>query len=134
MAQINYSLLIVGLVGILLYSEESHGLGINCRGGPSCPLYIGYLSDVTNSACNLPSSQQFGPGQHIAKYCNEGNVGIAAFTQKTKNSISAGEACQLLQVLLNDHKCTACGSIPLGYPGTNNVNQGELTVNNVKNC
>jgi hypothetical protein len=30
-----------------------------------------------------------------------------------------------------EHRCVCCGSVPLGYPATNNVRDGQLTFNYV---
>ncbi|RSL39672.1 hypothetical protein CEP54_016280 [Fusarium duplospermum] len=32
-----------------------------------------------------------------------------------------------------EHGCLACGSVPTGFPGSNDVTQGELTFNYVSN-
>jgi hypothetical protein len=63
-----------------------------------------------------------------SKWANNGemvvcNHNLCAFTQN-----SGGAPVSRLQVLaeeLFDHGCNICGSIPLFYPGDNNVADGE---------
>lgn len=138
MAQIHFSLFIITLVIIVFYPEDSHGLGINCRGSGECSNFYNEIKDVIDSICNKSSSQLFGPGEHIgtdyAWHQIDGSwsySGLAAFTQSTSNAISVETACACAKQIMN-HGCTACGSVPL-YPG-NNVASGQLTINYVSRC
>lgn len=127
-------LLSILLLGLLSYPQISNGLGINCKGSSSCGAVDGTLQAIVDMVCNLPNGPAgFPPGVRLAQYCDRFAGGIAAFTQNTKTFVTPGKACSLLQ-LLKKHGCGTCGSIPLDYPHSNDVNKGELTVNYVLKC
>ncbi|ORX79203.1 killer toxin [Basidiobolus meristosporus CBS 931.73] len=122
---------ITAILSMVLLTQVD-ALGINCRGSSECATTGNSLNQLVAKVCSLPGGNIYGPGVRIATNCHILG-GIAAFTQKTGSSISASKACSLLHELQN-HGCNVCGSVPLGYPGDNDVNHGELTVNYVGNC
>lgn len=124
--------LIVLVVAILLHPENSLALGINCRGSIMCKTVRSDLNTIIDRVCSV-QNQVYEPGQHIGEDCDAFEGGLAAFTAKTESSITSNQACSLLSQL-RDHGCGVCGSIPIDYPRTNNVNNGELTVNYVTVC
>ncbi|ORY01486.1 killer toxin, partial [Basidiobolus meristosporus CBS 931.73] len=107
-------------------------IGINCRGSSQCGATGNSLNQLVNTVCNLPKKDSYGPGVRIASNCHILG-GISTFTQNTGRSITASQACSLLHKLQN-HGCNVCGSVPLGFPGDNNVAHGQLTVNYVAQC
>lgn len=130
--------MIIVLVVILIRPEGSFGLGINCRGSIECAIGPGIgakvLERLSNAACEINGGNQFWPGQHITQGCFEnGGGGIAVFTQRTDRVVTAEYVCRMLRVL-RDHGCGTCGSIPFDYESTNDVNNGEITVNYVNDC
>jgi hypothetical protein len=72
----------------------------------------------------LPEDMWFAEGQQIA--C-EGS--ICAFIQNAGGAWSW--QIKTLAQDLADHGCKICGSVPIGFPGTNDVSQGQLTFNYV---
>lgn len=133
MSKFQCSLLTVSLFGIISYPDISFGLGINCRGSSTCGVVEGSIATLTNNVCSLPGFFKYAPGQRITYYCDRFAGGLAVFTQNTSSNLSARNACSLLKRLQN-HGCKKCGSIPLAFPGSNDVSKGQLTVNYVAHC
>lgn len=124
-------------ISALLLVPEAYGLGINCRGSGLCP-QAGL--DAPNAAIrlkgfidNIQNDRFYRNGEQIA--CVHANTydGICAFWQKT-NGLYGGTAKQKAHYI-PEHGCDICGSVPLDYPHTNNVENGMLTFNYVtKTC
>lgn len=113
------------LLAMMLCIGTVTGLGINCRGSALCAnrgLAMVELRDAVNND-NDPN-RQFNNGQQIA--CTDNN--ICAFVQNFGGQVSESQIGTLLGNLV-DHGCKTCGSVPLGFPNSNDVSQGELTVN-----
>ncbi|UPK93019.1 hypothetical protein LCI18_003954 [Fusarium solani-melongenae] len=91
-------------------------LGINCRGSANCVLYGANVSKDMQIAC----------------VTRENDAGaICAFFQNTGGW--QGQKAKELAHYITEHGCLACGSVPTGFPGSNDVAQGELTFNYVSN-
>lgn len=105
-------------------------LGINCRGSSLCSgrgNAMVTLRDGINR--DIDRSRQYSQGQEIA--CTDNN--ICAFVQNYDGTVSGDKIANLMPYLV-DHRCGTCGSVPLNYPNSNDVSQGELTVNYVQNA
>jgi len=103
-------------------------LGINCRGSAGCILGDSKtLSTIQGFIDNgVDQNFQYSNGQQIAcsgDYC--------AFLQNSGGA-SGSQVISLINDIVN-HGCSVCGSVPTGFPGSNDVSQGELTVNFVSN-
>lgn len=141
MAQLHFSMLtIIAIAVILIQPEPSFGLGINCDGSIECnlapPLVTtggSYLSKLAAQVCSMNPLTQYSPGQHITSGCFDDGGGIAVFTQKTTQNLYGVFACTLLNTLIQ-HGCKTCGSVPFDVYTTNDVNNGEITVNYVNSC
>lgn len=105
-------------------------LGINCRGSSSCTKGGGNAMVTLRDAIirDIDRSRQYSKGQQIA--CTDSN--ICVFVQETDSTVSGDQIANLMPYLV-DHRCANCGSVPLNYPSSNDVSQGELTVNYVGN-
>ena len=89
------------------------------------------MSEIVKLIDSMSDSTCVTSGEQIACF-DAGITSICAFTQKTGATVCGGE----LKTLIGDlqgHGCGECGSVPLGYPGTNAVSNGELTVNAAEN-
>lgn len=128
-----YFSLFVTIIGILFYTKGSFGHEINCQGSVHC-LFLGIkLHHIAHAVCDgPPSDATYDPGAYIAAGCNKPG-GIAVFTRYTKNQITAGVACILLNELVN-YGCGACGSISIGYPKIGDLSEGRLIVDYVNDC
>ncbi|KAJ7137842.1 Kp4-domain-containing protein [Mycena epipterygia] len=99
--------------------------GINCEGSSICKgksahvasLLVGYIDGIADDAW-------YNNGQQIA--CAED---VCAFLQNSGGN--SGKNIKGLAHYIRDHGCTACGSVPIFYPGDNNVKDGQLTFNYV---
>lgn len=91
------------------------------------------MSEIVKLIDSMSDSSCVNSGEQIACF-DAGITSICAFTQNTDARICGGA----LKTLIGDlqaHGCEECGSVPLGYPGTNDVSNGELTINAaVDNC
>ena len=119
---------------LLLTPLLTSALGINCRGSSDCDFATtGAMSEIIKLIDSMSDSTCVTSGEQIACF-DAGITSICAFTQKTGATVCGGE----LKTLIGDlqgHGCGECGSVPLGYPGTNDVSNGELTVNAAEdNC
>lgn len=107
-------------------------LGINCEGSAYCSGVLGNpgandepLPDMADYIYyGIDESRWYAAGEHIA--CDQPS-GVCAFVQKTSGAW-AGDIARVVGDLAN-HGCTVCGSVPLGFPSTNDVNNGEVTFN-----
>lgn len=104
-------------------------LGINCRGSGFCGPQGGAMVRLRDaiSQDNDPG-RLYSSGQKIA--CTDNN--ICAFVQNFGGQVTQSKIASLMPALV-DHGCKICGSVPLDFPHSNNVNNGELTVNYVSN-
>jgi hypothetical protein len=57
-----------------------------------------------------------------------GNAGECAFLQGTASGVSGTQIYALIQQL-QGHNCKDCGSVPIGFPQSNDPSSGILTVN-----
>jgi hypothetical protein len=149
---------------VLLFSNWSLALGINCRGSGVCPLAtfenkqdVNILRALRNEiySTNLPLDTTFANGEHITCVGNSIAISIGPEYISLSGGIPAGAVCAFAQNLgdgygltleqirvLADavvaHDCDTCGSVPISFlNGENgNVDDGELTFNFVsdENC
>ena len=118
------------LVLLALSVVNVTALGINCRGSSLCSgkgNAMVALRDGINR--DIDRNRQYSNGKQIA--CTDNN--ICAFVQDSSGSVSGDRIATLMPYLV-DHRCATCGSVPLDYPNSNDVSQGELTVNYVQNA
>ncbi|KAI4252169.1 MAG: hypothetical protein LQ352_004430 [Teloschistes flavicans] len=142
-----FSILLTGAA--LLLGGQSNALGINCRGSGACDLFKSnakFSENISNHLANtlngLDDNTIYFPGSQLA--CVKGyywfpstqawkNGGICAFLQNGDSSnwsISRnGWDVKYLAGQIVGHDCKTCGSVPVGWPQTNDVSQGQLTFN-----
>ncbi|SPJ90354.1 related to KP4 killer toxin [Fusarium torulosum] len=115
----------LGFITILSLTATASAKGINCEGSSQCGFFAAdgmkKMVKLINSIDEKKHSWA-NNGQQIACVENQ-----CAFLQKTGGAPIS--SIKTLITELYDHGCDGCGSIPLFYPGDNNVNNGELTVN-----
>lgn len=129
-----YISLVIAIIRVLFYPDNSIGHEINCRGSGHC-LFLGIkLHQLADAVCDGPPAEaSYDPGTKIVAACNKPG-GIAVFTRNTKHQIRAGVACKLLNELVK-HGCGACGSIPIGFlESGDDVSVGQLIVDYVNDC
>ncbi|KAK4892092.1 hypothetical protein LTR10_011051 [Elasticomyces elasticus] len=131
--------------------------GINCHGSSACAAFQkndgsgatytnpNVVVRLVNFIKTVDDNRMYENGQHIACLpglynINDGgevNGAICAFLQSTTNGMR-GNDLKVIAQDLQDHGCRGCGSVPTGYPETNDVNGGMLTFNfvndNTGNC
>ena len=114
--------------------RDDNPLGINCRGSIICTTmghrgYVYHLEDIMrvgfDTSCVYPN------GQHIACVSTgHRSKGVCAFLQGTAAGFKGDDVLYLIAYLAA-HNCDNCGSIPIGYPKSNDPGAGILTVNYV---
>jgi len=99
-------------------------LGINCRGSSRCDgsAAAQYLVQLINE---LPDGVFYLNQQQIACMGT-----ICAFLQSTDGKSS--QDIKSIAHYIPAHGCMSCGSVPVHYPESNNVRNGELTFNYVE--
>jgi len=99
-------------------------LGINCRGSSRChgSAAAQYLVQLINK---LPDGVFYVNQQQIACMGT-----ICAFLQSTDGKWS--QDIKSLAYYIQAHGCMSCGSVPVHFPESNNVRNGELTFNYVQ--
>jgi hypothetical protein len=115
------------------------GEGINCEGSGWCASANSNVAqDLSNLLQGVDPNRWYNNGEWIGCVQSDGsfgvpdasgNVGFCAFLQN-----SGGDWGSVIKSLAPDipgHGCRVCGSVPLSFPGDNNVNDGELTFNMV---
>lgn len=81
------------------------------------------MRDGLDLSCIYPN------GQHIAcASTGSGTRGVCAFLQGTAAGLKGDEVLILIAYLAS-HDCDNCGSVPIGYPESNDPSAGILTVN-----
>ncbi|OCL14192.1 killer toxin [Glonium stellatum] len=120
-------------VTALAVLSSANAKGINCEGSSDCGLSdapsMGELVSIIEDS--VPDDQFYANGEHIV--CIESGsraYSICAFCQMSGGA--PGSSIKVLARELLAHGCQNCGSIPLFYPGDNNVADGELTFNAVR--
>lgn len=135
-----YYYLIINRLLLLLLTDtlirHTLALGINCRGSLICET-MGHRGSVSQlegiMAVGLDKSCTYPNGQHIAcAAIGHGSKGVCAFLQGTAAGLK-GDQILLLIADLAAHNCDSCGSVPIGYPESNDPSDGILTVNYVVN-
>ncbi|MCJ1352465.1 MAG: hypothetical protein MMC33_002449 [Icmadophila ericetorum] len=124
------------LLYLLTAITSATALGINCRGSMYCPpLYDSvdvkesWLQDMLSFINTIDPDRWYNDQEKIACLINEAQVrnGLCLYLQNSHGAYGS-KIKELVQVLL-DHGCQHCGSVPLAYPDTNDVKDGELTSN-----
>lgn len=76
----------------------------------------------------IDDNRWYNDGEQIAcEWADFYSGSVCVFWQKSNGN--SGRETKTYINALADHGCGLCGSIPYGYPGTNDVNNGVLTVN-----
>ncbi|KAJ3539817.1 hypothetical protein NM208_g5331 [Fusarium decemcellulare] len=121
------------LLPLATVAASVDALGINCRGSLNCNLYgANVANDMVNLINGIDSNRWYNNGQQIACVTREHDAGaICAYFQNTGGW--QGQKAKELAHYITEHGCLDCGSVPTGYPGSNDVAQGELTFNYVSN-
>jgi hypothetical protein len=120
-------------VAITTLAISTSATGINCAGSGACALAIAGNSarELSNYINNIDDNRYYQNGEHIACATfssDEGTQGhVCAFLQNSNGA--PGHSIRALAHYIPDHGCKECGSVPLFYPGDNNVANGELTFN-----
>lgn len=119
-------------IAMIASTASVSALGINCEGSGYCSPIVGNpgannhplpeMADYIDYG--IDDNRWYGEGEHIA--CDQGSA-VCAFVQKASGAWGS-DIARLVRDLAN-HGCTVCGSVPLGFPGTNDVNNGEVTFN-----
>jgi hypothetical protein len=100
-------------------------LGINCGGSGLC---IGKgVASALQKAIQQAPNRVWNNGEHIACVSMPGG-GICAFLQGTSHGLSTHAIQELANELLR-HGCKVCGSVPIGFPKSNDPSSGILTFN-----
>ncbi|KAF3912463.1 hypothetical protein ABW20_dc0104293 [Dactylellina cionopaga] len=118
---------LITLVAILASSSTISALGINCRGSPASAGNC-RMNDIIAAATRLDPNRQYNNGDHIVCCSTLAGNGLCAFYQGISGSRAGSTVLPLLQ-RLKDHNCQVCGSVPIGFPGSNDPKDGILTVN-----
>lgn len=119
------------LAGLIALPNVSHALGINCRGSGLCRKdgVAKLLQSLIET--RIDPNRRYANGQQIA--CAtvglENVTAYCAFLQNTGGT--EGVNIKRLIHFIPDHGCDSCGSVPTGFPGLNDVSQGQLTINAV---
>lgn len=127
-----HRLLLIIVTEALIHATLALALGINCRGSIICGTmghrdYVHRLQDIMRNG--LDRSCMYPNGQHIACVSvGHGSKGVCAFLQGTSGGLQ-GENVIVLITYLASHQCDNCGSVPIGYPKSNDPVAGILTVN-----
>ena len=111
--------------------------GINNRGSSQCN--GDNIAEIAGYINNLPDSQLYESGYHIACSSNHGKAGFGghcAFLQKTSQPYSGRQIKLLIQMLNEKDDTKECGSVPVSLlPEFGSINEleklGFLTVNYV---
>ena len=124
---------------LLLFTETlvrlTLALGINCRGSLICATMsrrglVNRLEEMMRTGLDL--SCIYPNGQHIAcASTGSGTKGVCAFLQGTAAGLRGDDVLSLTTYLAS-HNCDNCGSVPIGYPKSNDPSAGILTVNFVQ--
>jgi len=139
------STIIVAALGVFATTVSS--LGINCRGSSNCPLFhtempsMKVIDQIAAQISTVDDNRLYTSGQHVA--CVDGEVrvpiglkivtswgSVCAFLQSAGDGMRGRNIKNLLPHL-QQHGCKACGSVPTGFPGDNDVGHGQLTLNYV---
>ncbi|KAL4724560.1 hypothetical protein ACLX1H_008001 [Fusarium chlamydosporum] len=124
-----------GLLTTVLLAVGVSAEGINCKGSSNCG-NIGFkLTDMRDTAEGLDDNRTYYNGEHIVCWENYAKTGFCAFLQGSGGMLGS-DIKRLLQELVN-HGCSRCGSVPVFFPGDNDIrDHGFLTVNYVSkpNC
>lgn len=140
------------LKALSLYTSLSQtlALGINCRGSTACVSAApqpggGFGNDIpalVNYISGIDETRVFKQGEHIAciAYHNpfiaaSTKGGVCVFLQTLPAGINGLDGGKIKTLLgdIQEHQCTNCGSVPIDFPTTNDVANGQLTVNYVSN-
>jgi hypothetical protein len=122
-------------VAITTLAISTSATGINCAGSGLCSSTNANVAQQLKEYIDrIDTSRYYNNGEKIA--CDkvqaiEGSVTICAYLQNSGGA--PGHSIQDLAHYIPDHGCKVCGSVPLFYPGDNNVANGELTFNAVAN-
>jgi len=117
-----------------MLAANVQALGINCRGSLCCPRSTDFAQQLADMIANLDPSDTFTSGQQMA--CLDTGSGglcdgqVCAFLQNTGSTFGVSQLTSLANDIVG-HGCSACGSVPVGFPDSNDVSQGELTFNYV---
>jgi hypothetical protein len=137
-------LAILGTICLSLLASKTAALGINCRGSFQCVFLtdnpaqsvVGFITG------GIDQNTTFNDGELIA--CSGF---ICAFLQGTGGLDGAAVLALAPQITgrsslsrylfssdSTGHGCNQCGSVPIGFPTTNDVANGQLTINAVGGC
>ena len=120
------------LLFLILLCRPAMSLGINCRGSANCGFYHHVMPIM--SALDISEYRTYANGEHIAciAISKRDTGGFCAFPQHLKGEQRLGgeDVARLLHDIFT-HGCGVCGSVPVGYPASNDPSQGILTVNYV---
>ncbi|KFY39723.1 hypothetical protein V495_05761 [Pseudogymnoascus sp. VKM F-4514 (FW-929)] len=124
------------LLSVAIMASTIAAEGINCHGSANCDtepeqLSLSTLVDLVKGA---DDNRWYNNGEKIAcMWENFFSGAFCAFWQGSNGN--SGRESKLYIQSLSDHGCGLCGSIPYGFPTTNDINNGYLTVNFVTdNC
>jgi hypothetical protein len=115
---------------LVIALSTAHGalsLGLNCQGSSESHGKPGNIASLLVADINgAKDDTWFNDRQQIA--CEQKTC---AFLQKTQGE--PGRNLKGIAHYIADHGCGACGSVPVFYPGNNDVSAEELTFNYVSN-
>ena len=129
--------LLLSMLVVTATINPSIGEGINCHGSSDChdsswaparnvstkiTIYINSTADTRtyNAYQRIACSTWFDPDGPSGTVC--------AFVQNIQGMVNGS----LVKKVANDipkHGCLICGNVPLRYPASNDVSQGQLTYN-----
>ena len=129
---------------------QTLALGINCRGSFGCVSGVhngdGTFGDdmpaLVNFINGIDETRSFKSGEHIACVAFNNPLiagslkgGVCVFLQNLPPGTASLDGGKIKTLIgdIQGHNCKNCGSVPIDFPNTNDVANGELTVNYVAN-
>jgi len=114
-------------IAITALSSVASGLGINCRGSALCSNHNA-LKLFAGASLRIDKNRQYQNGEKIMCQSLDMGKGTCLFLQGTNGGLP-GSAMSNLILSLIGHECQQCGSVPIGFPGSNDPGNGILTSN-----
>ncbi|UNI21260.1 hypothetical protein JDV02_007265 [Purpureocillium takamizusanense] len=127
----------VAAVGLVAAAGGASAEGINCYGRNTL-CRSGDTHNFARKSIGIPERRIYRNGEHII--CDQIlsiGTGVCVFLQhlpapKNELGVTGKEIKRLLEAL-DSYGCDKCGSVPLGFPESNNWElSGELTINYVR--
>ncbi|KFX92759.1 hypothetical protein O988_07137 [Pseudogymnoascus sp. VKM F-3808] len=119
------------LLSVAVLATSVAAEGINCHGSANCDtapdngLSLSTLVDIVQG---IDDNRWYNDGEQIACEWADFFSGALCVFWQGSNGNTGAETKNYIRALA-DHGCGRCGSVPYGYPNTNDISNGMLTVN-----